>query len=232
MQSVIEARPPYVRFEVRAIKRMKSLAEGGDIYFVNQDFALITAHGSKDTVEKEVTEYIERLKKEVRDQRYPQLWLDAFVANYKAWKNDQEPPLNGFDIREWPAASPAEIKMLRELRVLTVEDLAAANEELLNRVGMGARALKTKAEQWLRTKSDIGPVVAEISALKTAVAALQAQLSAANARATAAEEAARAAQIVALPQAMPQAPLEDRLPRAQDNTDAALRDVLAEIGED
>jgi predicted RecB family nuclease len=46
---------------------------------------------------------------------------------------------------------PAQIKTLLDINVRTVEELAAANEETLNRVGMGGRALKQKAIIWLES---------------------------------------------------------------------------------
>lgn len=50
----------------------------------------------------------------------------------------------GTDIRNWPVVSPAQIKNLFELHVHTIEDLAAANEEVISGIGMGGRMLKQK----------------------------------------------------------------------------------------
>ena len=140
-----EARPPYIRFERRAVEQRKTAEEGGAVFYVDMDFALITPHGSKDTTEKIVKEWLPRLTEEARQNRIPTSWVEAYKEAYHAFQNDQEPPLNGFSIKDWPSASPAEIKMMINLRVLTVEDLAALNDEGLGRLGMGARSLQQRA---------------------------------------------------------------------------------------
>lgn len=170
-------RPPYIRFEKRALEKRKTLEEGGETYYINRDFAIVTPAGSKETVEKEVDVWFPYLKEQVRQGRFDQRWYDAYTAAYKAWANDQEPPLNGIDIRNWAVASPAEIKMLVALRVLTVEDMAAANEELMMRIGMGARSLKQKALDYLTAKKDIAPLVQQLDAMRHTLAGLESRCS-------------------------------------------------------
>ena len=47
--------------------------------------------------------------------------------------------------------TPAEIANCLAVNVRTLEDLAGANEEALGRIGMGARALKTRAVESIKT---------------------------------------------------------------------------------
>lgn len=47
--------------------------------------------------------------------------------------------------------SPAEIQNCLAINIRTLESLAQANEEALGRIGMGARALKTRAQEALKT---------------------------------------------------------------------------------
>lgn len=173
---IAEARPPYIAFERRPVERRKTIEEGGAVYYVDVDFALVTSHGAKDTTEKIVEEWFPYLQEQARQGRYPQTWVDVFKANYQAWKNDQEPPVNGTPIKTWPAASPAEIKTLLALRVLAVEDLAAGNEELLQRLGMGGRSLKKRAADWLAAKQDKGPLIQELDAQRNTIEGLMARL--------------------------------------------------------
>src|SRR5207344_126223 len=115
------------RFEKRAVERRDA---AGSITFDDVDFAIVTTHGSPNGTEKIVKEWFVQLKDEVRQERFPQQWLDAYQAAYNAWTNDQEPPVDGTAIKNWPSASPAEVKILSNLGIVCVEDLAQANEEL------------------------------------------------------------------------------------------------------
>lgn len=169
----MQARPPYIRFDKRAAAKQKPAAEGGGLYYVDQDWALVTPHGSKDTTEKLISDWFPALKEEARQGRFPYEWLQAYEAAYNAWKNDQPMPINGTPIKNWPAASPAEAKTLIGFGVLAVEDLAQANEELVARIGMGGRALKQRAVDWVTSNKDHAPLVAACEALRQANAGLQ-----------------------------------------------------------
>lgn len=180
----IAPQPPYIRFETRPIETRDA---GGNPVFTDKDFALVTTHGSKDVVEKILPQWFDELKVAVQQNRYPAAWLSEFKGAYEAWKSDQEPPVNGHDIRQWPVLSPAQIKQLMALRVTTVEILATANEDLIQKIGMGSRVLKQKAVDWLNAKQDIGPIINKISALEVKQdalelenAALKKELAAAN----------------------------------------------------
>jgi len=69
-------------------------------------------------------------------------------------------------VRSWPVLSPSEVKRCVEANVLTVEDLAIANESALQRLGMGARTLKDKAATWISERDGPGKAVQELSAMK------------------------------------------------------------------
>lgn len=173
---LMDARPPYIRFEIRAITRQRPATEGGGLYFVDKDYVLITPHGSKDCIEKVAEEYFPYLREQVRQQMFDPRWLEAYEAAYRAWKADQPMPVNGTPIRNWPAASPAEVKNLLNHSVLAVEDLAQANEELLARLGMGARSLKQRAVDWVTANTNTAPIVAQMEAMRQSMAGLQARL--------------------------------------------------------
>ena len=61
------------------------------------------------------------------------------------------------------------------LHIRSVEDLAAANEEVLARIGMGGRALKQRAVDWLTSAGSTGKASEELSALKASNENLQAR---------------------------------------------------------
>lgn len=161
-----DARPPYVVFETRPIEDRQGSIEAGSAKYKNIDYALITPSGSKDLVEREVSLWFTHLEQEVTSERFPVEWLNKFKAQYHAWKEGQELPLEGTPIVTWPVINPAQLKELLGLRVRTVEDLAQANEETLKRLGMGSRVLKQQAEAWLASANDIGKVSSRLAALE------------------------------------------------------------------
>jgi hypothetical protein len=172
----LEARPPYIIFEQRAVARQKPATEGGGLYYVDVDFALVTPHGSKDSIEKVVAEWFPRLDDEARQGRIPRPWVAAYKEAYQAWKSDQPLPINGTPIKNWPAVTPAEVKNMTAFGVLAVEDMAAANEELLQRIGMGARRLKQLALDFLQANTDHGPLVAQVDSQRAIIAGQQSQI--------------------------------------------------------
>lgn len=233
--SVLQANPPYIQFETRAVEKRKTDAEGGASYYVDTDFAMVTSHGSKDTVEKVAVEWFDFLKEQVRQGRFPQQWLDAFKASYNAWKNDQELPVQGTPIKNWPAASPAEIKHCAALGLRAVEDLATANEELIGRLGMGGRSLCSRAKDWVTSKSGTAPLIAQLDSSRQVQAGQEHQIRTLNERLKLLES-----QLAARPSAPPtewvgvMPALEDRLSNARDSApegmsdDAAIDDSLKE----
>ena len=190
-------RPPFVNFEVRAEEDRTASIEQGHYVAVDVDYALITPAGSRDCVERKVSEWFTYLEEQVKGGRFPQAWLEGFKHKYKHWKETQELPVDGTPIKTWNALSPAQCKMLLDLNVRTVEDLAAGNEELISRMGMGGRQLRERAAAWLATAKDVGrsseqlaaavrraeDAEARIKQLEEAVALLKAQIPAQRARA-------------------------------------------------
>lgn len=164
--SVAEARPPFVTFEVRAEEDRAKTIETGIYAVKNVDYAIITPQGSKDRIERKVDEWFPQLEQQVREERFSTVWLDGFKSRYRIWKETNEIPENGHPIVNWPAASPAQVKTLLAGGVRTIEDLAVANEEVLARLGMGARALKNRAVEWMAAAKNGGAQAEEIAALK------------------------------------------------------------------
>ena len=164
-------RPPYVTWEVRAEEdRDASIAAG--IYTTKDvDFAIITPAGSKDRIERRVSEWFDTLSQQVLEGRFPRPWADAYRESYKAFKEDRALPETGHSIRNWAVPSPSQIKSLLDLHIRTIEDLAVANEETLARLGMGGRSLKQQAVDWLQS-ADAGKVSGEMSVLRESNAAL------------------------------------------------------------
>lgn len=177
MQQLAE-RPPYVRFERRPIEIPGSAINDGAPSFRDVDYALITPGGSKDVVEREVTDWFAYIKQAAASNRFPIAWVNHFQEQYKAWKNDEELPITGTPITHWPGLNQAQLTQLRALRYLTVEDVAAMNEEGIARMGMGGRALKQRAEAFLSAKTGPAAQAEQFAALRVQNESLQAQLKA------------------------------------------------------
>lgn len=164
--AVFEERPPYVRFERRSIEDRGATLKAGHYVGRDVDFALITPAGSKDCVERVASEWLEKIELDTRQGRMPRQWLEHFKALHKAWTEGQEEPVNGTSIKHWPILSPTQVKMLLSLKVMTIEDMASANEETLARLGMGGRELKRRAIDWIGQSKELGKFNNEMHALR------------------------------------------------------------------
>lgn len=163
---VMKERPPYVSFEVQAVEDRQASIEAGHYVAKDVVYAIVTPAGSKDRIPRVASEWLAMLAEQVQQQRFPGEWLNAFREAYKAFCEGREAPLNGTALRDWPVISPAQLQQLLNFSVRTVEDLAVANEETLSRLGMGGRALKQKAIEWLDASKGIGAQAEMITAIK------------------------------------------------------------------
>ena len=173
MPEINQPRPPYVTFELRPEEDRAQTIETGSYVAVDVAYAIITPQGSKDRIERKVSEWFPQLDQQVAEGRIPPEWVRNFKEGYKGWLAGNEVPEHGHPVKNWPAASPAQVKTLITAGLRTVEDVAAANEEAIMRLGMGGRALKQRAEEWLRTASS-GRKAEEFAALRVKNEALEA----------------------------------------------------------
>lgn len=175
MQFQTQERPPFVIFELRAVEDRQASIKAGHAVYSDVPFALVTPMGSKDQVEFIAEDWLKMLSDEVRNGRFPRTWLEGFKASFKGWQEGVEVPPNGTAIRNWPPATPAEVKMLQDLKILTVEDLANANESLLTAIGIGGRQLRERARAWL-TVAAAGAPAEELSAMREELSAKDARI--------------------------------------------------------
>jgi hypothetical protein len=106
-----------------------------------------------------VTEKVRRIEK-----TNAALW-EVVEGSYRAWLKGQEDPVDGTPLAAWPGVNPAQADRLKMIHVRTVEDVAALTEADLDRVGMGARALRDKARSFIEAKKG-SSIVAEAMAEK------------------------------------------------------------------
>lgn len=146
-----EVRPPYVTFESRELEDRNATIETGHMTFREVDYAVITPAGSKDQVERVAEDWLKMIDEQSRQGRFPAAWVEHYRLAYRRWKDGQEVPLNGKSLADWPPVTKAFYNTLRQIGIHTVEDLAAANEETIQRLGMGGRALVERAKSYVST---------------------------------------------------------------------------------
>jgi polyhydroxyalkanoate synthesis regulator phasin len=178
-----EERPPFVKFERCPVEDVAASRREGRYIARDVDFALVTQPYSRDVFRCEVEEWFKSLDRELAAGRMRPDWIEMFKRKYEAWRKGQEMPIEGTPIRGWGVISPAQQEMLIHLGIMTVEDLAAVNDEGMRRIGIGAVELKTKAKAWIAQLRDKGPLTMHVTALekenarlKETVAALETEV--------------------------------------------------------
>lgn len=166
-------RPAYVRFERVAVENKAASLEAGHYVAMDVDMALITPPYSKDVMKYKVKAWFSILEQDVRNGRIPQSWLDRYKEAYAAFQKGQDLPLTGSPIKGWGIISPAQQETLIKMSVLTVEDLAAMNDEGIKRIGMGAIDLKNKAKAWLSQLNNTGALALQMAELQKQFANLE-----------------------------------------------------------
>ncbi len=100
----------------------------------------------------------------------------AIEPYYVAWQKGQEPPVEGTPLEVCAFVSKGQIDQLKMLHIRSAEDLAEANEPALEKIGMGARALRDKARAFVSANKGQA-VIAEAMASKDAqISTLQQQI--------------------------------------------------------
>ena len=161
-----EPRHPYVIFETRAVEDRTASIETGHYVAKDVDYAIITPTGSRDRIEKVVEDWLDGLDEGVRNERLPATWPGLYREAYKRWKAGHDLPEHGTPVRNWPSASPAQVRTLLDMGINSVEACADMNEEAVMRLGMGGRALKQQAQAWLQSSNDTGKTAADLDDLR------------------------------------------------------------------
>lgn len=203
-----EDRPPLVRFEKMPVEDRDASIKAGCYMTKDIDFAIVTPMGTRDVIPRQVSDWFPYLTELVKQGRFRSDWLAAYKEAYELWKKGEEIPLKGTPIKTWPVLSPAQRENCIKLYVLTVEDLAQANEETLTRLGMGAVALKQRAVDWIKNASDPGKISQEVAAMRAEMADIRQRNDALNERNNALEQELKLYKPVAPP---PQVKMEKRL---------------------
>jgi len=130
-----------VRFYKRAIQQDDASAEAGRPIFKEFDFVHICVAG--DTLTEIDTYALEQHKK-----RFPLHWAD-----YQNKLGSDDQGYIGTPLAEWPLVSKSQAEELRAMKFHTVESVAEASDQQLQRIGMAAGmspyAFRDKAKAFL-----------------------------------------------------------------------------------
>ena len=149
-----------VDFEVRAIEDRNQTLESGHYAVKEVEYCIITVIGGNLSVDREVTPAQLKDWKTDPSKRY-------IYDNYLAWKEGKEAPINGFPLKEWPAASIGMVTALAKMGIRSVEELTELQDDALAKVGQpGTRAIRDKAREWIKVSASQGKVVEQITALQ------------------------------------------------------------------
>jgi len=157
-------------------------AEGHTLYR-DEYFVEVRQRGSKDSVTKNAEEWIADLAHKGHDRS----GFDQNAATYSEWhqkaklmfemfKKGEEVPEEGMSLKAFPAFSPAELLICKAVDIYTLEQLSEANEQAMQRMGPGARALKVKAGKMLENYHN-GKAAEENAALRFSLSELQGKCS-------------------------------------------------------
>lgn len=126
-------------FHTQAVKNIEKSAEEGRPIFENEDYVQILIPGnSKDIIDRRV--------QEKDKERWPAQWA--------AYQNNKEQPLEGTPITVWPELDPSQVATLSHKNIRTVEDLASLPDVSLGELGPGALELQKKAQRFLKVSED------------------------------------------------------------------------------
>lgn len=158
-----EGRPAFVRFERRSVEDKAATLANGRWTGKDVDFALITPPYTRDVMPMKVPQWLELLRGQLDNGQIKQQWHDDYLRAYEAFRRGEEIPLTGAPIKGWGVISPAQQETLIKMHILTVEDLAAVNDEGIRRIGMGANELRDKAKAWLAQMNDKGALTVKMA---------------------------------------------------------------------
>ena len=154
-----------VTFYKKSVKQEDASNEAGRPIFKEFDFVHICVAGDTLT---EIDTYVLNSHK----QRFPQQW-----ANYQNRVGANDDQVIGTPVSEWPLVSKSQAEELRAMKFHTVESIAGASDQQLQRMGMAAGmspyAFRDKAKAFLNlatTAAETDKRESEINALKQELA--------------------------------------------------------------
>ena len=123
-----------------------------------------------DSMRPTVAEKVTRLKKGMLGE---EIWA-VIKPYYDRWKEGQDAPIIGMPLEAAPFATKEMVRVLGQVEIRSVEDLANAEEAALNKLPIpGILGMRAKAKALLDARANLAPVSQELAELREEVKALQ-----------------------------------------------------------
>ena len=151
MSNTERGRPSKITFERCPIENVNRSQEENRVVFDDVDFVTLHQQGSSNTTIHKVEEWWVKLQQQARNNMIPVQWVDEYKQAYEQWIGGKDPIVQGTHLSEWPKMTSAKAEMWNAVHVRTVEELAEANEQTMESFGMGARAMRTEAKEFLES---------------------------------------------------------------------------------
>jgi hypothetical protein len=167
-------------FYMKDVKNNFKSNEAGHPVYDKKEYVRVVIPGDRNSVP-------DREVRESDKSRWPKL--------YVAFKNNQELAPDGMPLEKWPLVDINQVEFLKHWNIRTVEQLANINDMHIQKLGMGARDLRSKAIVYLeqaRDGSGISRLVQERETLTARVKDLESQVQQLAATASAAKTQAAA----------------------------------------
>lgn len=129
----------YVEFYHNAVKNEQKSIEAGYAIYENKEYIRIIAAGNKGTTWERPVRKTPNGPVPADTQRFANQW--------RAFQEGEKQVIDGLPLEQWPAVTPADVKMLKGLGIHTVEQLASIGEH--NLTFMGARQYRDKAKTYI-----------------------------------------------------------------------------------
>tara|TARA_R110000751_G_scaffold271365_2_gene371282 strand:- start:122953 stop:123696 length:744 start_codon:yes stop_codon:yes gene_type:complete len=169
----------HVSFFTDAVENKRKSAEEGRPIYDQIDMVKIQVAGDPKSVLVNPAHSQSSVRDAVTNQRLT--YAQLHKAPFEAFKAGTVFEGSGTPLCELSFLNAAKVKELQALNVYSAEALAALDGANLQRLGIGARELKDKAQAWLECaagSADVTRLVGENAELKDQMAALQKQLDA------------------------------------------------------
>lgn len=115
--------------------------------------------------------------KVARVQKHNAVVWGVIEVAYQAWKRGIDAPVDGVPLDATPFVTREQVKVLRAFHIRSVEDLAAATDSTVQRVGLpGIRQLISKAHAYLKAKEGEAVVAAALADRDQTIDELRQQL--------------------------------------------------------
>lgn len=128
-----------VKFYLHPAQDKAKTKAAGRPVFVDKEYISIMAPGNRDS-------------KVARPAR--RMDIDRFPRHYEAFKKNEEVPIEGTPLTQWPAVTKAQVENLKYANIITVEQLAGAADVNLQGM-MGVQHLKGLAQAYMAKSGDV-----------------------------------------------------------------------------